>query len=534
MPDTNYISKVTLPSAGTTGITYYLKDEEARSLISGGISFKIVWTATDYGSTTTPSTAKLATIPEGVTVAYNNGANTAVGTLAASADTKAIFYLIYSKTQAGNIDTFDEFVTITNDDTSPVSYFWEKIGDTQVDLSNVVTDVTLNKQSDTAIGSDATFTITQPTVALSTGATAGAGVISVATGISSATASGDSVTALTGLGTPSTATVLTGVKVTTQPTVTLTANTATATGRLKYVEDVTGGSTSPTKVHLSATASDGAVSAGGDSVTAITGLGTPSTGTAVSGISTAKLATTSMTGVQSSTTTASKATVGTATSQTTATGASTASTNNNDFLKGISVQNETLIFGAATLNTQTTSIPNVTFADVTVPIKNASATTVATGSTTSSGSGATIATGSSGTITAVTGYANPTTDTVLGTASTFTVTDPTITISTSGSSGPEVVGDVSDITVSPTYKYMSGSASGTVVGADGTASAVTGYASPTTDTVLGTGSTITVTPSTTNIKATASGANTAWNNKDTVTVLTDSTSVVVTKGGSNA
>lgn len=46
------------------------------------------------------------------------------------------------------------------------------------------------------------------------------------------------------------------------PTVTLTANAATATGRLKYVEDVTGGSTSPEKTHLSATAS-----ASGDNVT---------------------------------------------------------------------------------------------------------------------------------------------------------------------------------------------------------------------------------------------------------------------------
>ena len=50
---------------------------------------------------------------------------------------------------------------------------------------------------------------TQPTVALATGATAGTGVISVATGISSATASGtgvtvgtnDKVTAVTSIGT---------------------------------------------------------------------------------------------------------------------------------------------------------------------------------------------------------------------------------------------------------------------------------------------------------------------------------------------
>ena len=40
-----------------------------------------------------------------------------------------------------------------------------------------------------------------------------------------------------------------------------------------------------------------------------------------------------------------------------------------------------------------------------------------------------------------------------------------------------------------------------------------------------------VTPATTNIKATASGANTAWNNKDSVTVLKSTTDVDVTRGG---
>jgi len=114
----------------------------------------------------------------------------------------------------------------------------------------------------------------------------------------------------------------------------------------------------------------------------------------------------------------------------------------------------------------------------------------------------------------------------LGTASTFNVTDPTITLA-SGTTG--------DITVATgigaaTTRYLSASASGTAVGADGTGDAVTAMGTPTTDTVLGTGSTITVTPTTTYVKATASGANTAWNNKDSVTVLKDTTDVSVTKG----
>lgn len=481
------ISKIKLPS----GNEYDIKDAVAREMISGGISFIISWTATDYASTSAPSAAKLATIPAGAEVAYNSGASTATGTLVASADTKAKFYLIYSKTQAGNIDHFNEYVTVEDGS----DFLWEKIGDTQIDLSNVVTDVSLSKQTDTVIGTDATFTVTQPTIALATDTTSGSGKVQVATGISNAAASGTGVA----WNSKDQKTVLTGVKVTTQPTVTLTANAATGTGRLKYVEDVTGGSTSPTKVHLSATASGGAVSASGDSVTAVTG------------VSTSKLATTTVTGVSGST---NITPVESRSSQTTATGAGTASTTNTDWLKSVSVSNEVLTIGAATMDTQTTYSAGAPRASLAVPTAASSATTVATGSVSASGGGATIATGSSGT------------DTVLGTASSFSVTNPTIAISTSGTTGPEVVGDVSDITVSPTYKYMSGSASGTAIGSDGTA------------TVIGSSSTftvtdpdVTVTPSTTYIKGTASGANTAWNNKDSVTVLKDTTDVNVTKGG---
>lgn len=390
------ISKIVLPS----GNEYDIKDAVARQAIAGGIGFMIVWTQTDWASSTAPDAAKLATIPKDVTVHYNSGANTATGTLVAGESTIGNFYLIYSTTQIGSKDVYNEYVTVSSG-----GYFWEKIGDTEVDLTGVVTDVSINTSghTDTVVGTDATFTITQPTI-------------------------------------------------------TLTANAATGTGRLKYVEDVTGGSTSPTKTHLSASASGGAVSASGDSVTAVTG------------VSTAKLAVTTVTGVSGST---NITPVESRTSQTTADGTGTASTDNADWLKGLSVTGETLTIGAATLDTQTTYSAGAPRASLAVPTAASSATTVATGSTTSSGSGATIATGSSGT------------DTVLGTASTFTVTNPSVTIATGSTGDVEVVSDVSDITVSPTYKYMSGS---------------------------------------------ASGANTAWNNKDSVTVLKSNTTLNVTKG----
>lgn len=418
--NTPVIEKITLPS----GNTYFIADREIRDVVdtlsqtvAGGVSYNVAWDGT--------SEPTVGNIPAGVTVTYDG--QTYTGTMVANNATPGAFYLIKSATQADEKDVYDEYVPVGPDG----SKTWEKIGDTQIDLSNVVTNVSLTKQTDTVIGTDATFTVTQPTI-------------------------------------------------------TLTANAATAAGRLKYVEDVTGGSISPTKVHLGASASGGAVSASGDSVTAITGLGTPTTQSAVKSVTptTKKLATSSVTGVQASTTTASKATAGTA--QTTATGAGTSSTTNTDWLKGVSVSNGVLTIGAATMNTQST--PQYTFSDVTVPIKAASATTVATGATTTTGSGASIVTDVSvgDTFNAVTEYASPTTDTVLGTASTFSVTNPTVTITTNGSIGPEVVGDVDDITVAPTYKYMSGS---------------------------------------------ASGANTQWNNKDSVTVLKDTTDVTTSRGG---
>lgn len=69
------------------------------------------------------------------------------------------------------------------------------------------------------VGTSSTFTITQPTVSLGTNASTAAGRVQVATGISSATASGgsvgwnstDSKTVLTGLGTASTTAVVTEV-----------------------------------------------------------------------------------------------------------------------------------------------------------------------------------------------------------------------------------------------------------------------------------------------------------------------------------
>ena len=447
--NTPIIDRITLPS----GNTYYIADREIRDVvdalsqaIAGGVAYIIAWDGS--------AAPVVANIPAGVVVTYNGTDYT--GTLAANSAQAGAFYLVKSATQAGGaLDKYDEYVPVG--DTG--SKAWEKIGDTQIDLTNVVTGVSLTKQTDTVIGTDATFTITQPTVALSTGATAGTGVISVATGITSVT----------------------------DPSTTLSAEASSATGRAQFVQSV-----STTKI--SANASGGAVSASGDNVTALTGLGTPTTSNVASSVTptTKKLAVTTVTGVSGNTT---PSVVKTRTSQTTADGNGTSSTTNTDWLKGVSVSNGVLTIGAATLDTQTTYSAGEP-SSITIPTAASSATTVATGSVTTTGSGADIVTDVAvgDTVAAVTGYASPTTDTVLGTASSFNVTNPTVTIA-SGSTG--------DVTVATggTTKYMAASTSGTGV-----------------------------TPTTTNIKATASGANTAWNNKDSVTVLKSTTDVSVTKG----
>ena len=445
--NTPVIEKITLPS----GNSYWIADREIRDVvdtlsqtIAGGVSYNVGWDGT--------SEPVVGNIPAGVEVEYQG--TTYTGTLTANNATPGAFYLVKSATQT-DMDVYDEYVPVGESG----SKTWEKIGNTQADLSDLVTAVSLTKQTDTVIGSDATFTITQPTIALATGATAGTGVISVATGITSVT----------------------------DPSTTLSAESSTGTGRAEFIQSV-----STTKI--SASASGGSVSASGDNVTVITGLGTPSTSNVASSVTptTKKLATTTVTGVSGSTT---PDVVKSRTSQTTATGGATASSTNTDWLKGVSVTNKVLTFGAATPTTQTTYSAGEP-SSITIPTAAGSATTVATGAVTTTGSGADVVTDVAvgDTVAAVTGYASPTTDTVVGTASTFNVTAPTVTIA-SGSTG--------DVTVATggTTKYMSASTSGTGV-----------------------------TPTTTNIKATASGANTAWNNKDQVTVLTNATDVDVTKG----
>lgn len=338
------ISRIKLPS----GNYYDIKDAVARQMIAGGVSFIIAWNGT--------SAPVVADIPAGVVVKYNGTNYT--GTLAASADTIGKFYLVKSSTNVETLDVYDEYATI---ETGASSYAWEKIGDTQLDLGNLgelayEDNVIFNKgfgdnvlgeattftagsssvsfgthTTKSAIGSNATFTVTQPSVtvtptttnikATASGAAVGAdgtdtfvksypGAISklvtdtvpnvtsagsastwgfamgsgndaetliisgangsaptlgtaktVATGALASNGGGSSV--MTGLGTASTGSALTGVKVTTQPTISLSTGASAGAGVISVATGID-----------SASASGGAVAFNNkDAVTAITGLG---------------------------------------------------------------------------------------------------------------------------------------------------------------------------------------------------------------------------------------------------------------------
>ena len=536
------ISKIKLPS----GNVYDIKDAVARQMISGGVSFLVAW---DGSSTPDP-----AAIPAGVKVVYND--TTYTGTLSADDAQAGAFYLVHSSTvtSEGPLDVYDEYVPVG----SGSEKYWEKIGDTQVDLSNVVTNVTLNKSTTSVIGSNATLTTTK--------------LYGEASGTNVSWDSKDQVTAVTGFNSKDQKAAVTGFNNKDQVSAVTGFNS-------KDQKTVLTKHVTADKTYIKASAS-GANTAWNskDQKTAVTGY-TPNTATldtedfvtSVTATSDKKLVTTSVTGVQSSTTTASKATQGT--SQTTADGTDTrkdanasvlpadasANPSANDYiLRRIGVNDEVLIIGSVELDTQTTT--QYTFSDVTVPIKAASATTVATGATDAAGTGSSIVTGvtvgttapayvpssSEDSLTVVTGLGTPSTANVIGASSTFTITQPTVALATDETSATGRVQVATDVSAqsNDTATVVGTSATfttDTVVGTDATfttANVVGASATFTTDTVIGTDSTFTVTDPAVYLSAGNLGdvtvATGAFTSKDQKTVLDNGTSITTTFGGEGA
>lgn len=287
MPD---ISKIKLPS----GNIYDIKDAVAREMISGGITYNIAWDGA--------SEPDVTLIPAGIVVTYEEVEYT--GTLSANNAQPGSFYLVKSSTDPSSetLDIYDEYVPIG----ATGSKTWEKIGDTKIDLSDVVTGVTLSKQTSNVLGSGTIITVTPSTTYL--GATASG----------TAVGADGTVAAITGFGTHSTDTFVKSVSAetnkklvtTTIPNVTgnttVTANKSTWTftmgsGDAAETLIIGGGNGSDvtatnTTLGTAITAATGATAANGsgdaivtgvtigESAAALTALGTPTTSNVLTGV----------------------------------------------------------------------------------------------------------------------------------------------------------------------------------------------------------------------------------------------------------
>lgn len=433
MPD---ISKIRLPGSNTD---YNIKDTIARNMISGGITFEIVWTATDYASSTAPDATKLSTIPAGVHVAYNNGASQATGTLTASADTKAKFYLIYSKTQIGDLDVFDEYVTIE----SGTSYSWEKIGDTRIDLSNVVTGVTLNKTKDTVLGTGTSFTNSTSAVTFSGGAsdvvlgegttfalTNGAVTVTPTTTNVKATASGGGAA----WNSKDQKTVVTGYTIAAANKDTFVKSVSAETNKNLVTTSITPTDGTETVSKVTKTASKLVTTSipnvtGNTSVTIpnVTSAGSASTWSFAMGDTTETAETLIISGANSTAPTLGNALTATNTTLGTAITAATGSVDSS--------------------GTGSDVVTAVTISDKTVA-KQGSAVTVATGATATDGTGDAVVTGVTigESADAIISLPDPSTATVIGSSATLTNTQPTVQLATGATAGTGVISVATGIT----------------------------------------------------------------------------------------
>ena len=268
------IEKITLPS----GNTYFIADREIRNVVdalsqtvAGGVSYIVAWDGT--------AEPTVGNIPAGVKVSYSGTEYT--GTLVANNATPGAFYLIKSATQVDSKDIYDEYVPVGPDGNKS----WEKIGDTQLDLTNVIKNVTLTKQTDTVIGTDATFntssvasSVTPTTQKLATSSITG--VQSSTTTASKATAATSQTTA-TGAGTTSTTNTdwLKGVSVSNGVLSIGAATMDTQTTTQQTFTDVT----VPIKATKATTVATGSVTTSGSGASVVTDVAVGDTVSAVTG-----------------------------------------------------------------------------------------------------------------------------------------------------------------------------------------------------------------------------------------------------------
>ena len=276
------ISQIKLPS----GNVYNIKDATARQMLSNGVSFVIAWKGN--------AQPVVADIPAGVTVTYNGTDYT--GTKTAASANKGAFYMVYSPTQIADdtMDIYDEYAVVnTGTEQSPV-YVWEKFGDTRINIADL--GALAYKDNVSQSGMD-TFVKSYPG-ATSKMATTNVSEVShtskkmQTTPVPNVASAGSAATWAFAMGTDNTGSggadesetlIISGAN---GAAPTLGTPITAATGNLVATSETSnvGDSLVAAVTETSKTVATGSLDANGGGASVMTGLGTPTTAQAVTGI----------------------------------------------------------------------------------------------------------------------------------------------------------------------------------------------------------------------------------------------------------
>ena len=298
---------VTVPTVSKT--TKYIK-----ATASNGSTDVALGEATTFTTTVTPTTTNIKATASGTAVGANGTANAITGFGAHATDTALGANATFSV--SGGTATTSKLVTttvknptvtavsipnVTNAGAKGTAASWNAtVTNGVLEFSWTANTPTTPPTLGTALSASS---VTTSNVTVATGSVASTGTGSaVATGVSAisvAVDDADEVEAITALGTPTTAVALTGVKVTTQPTIALATGATSGTGVISVATGITSATTTagtndrvsvvtgaPTITLAAGTSTDG--TAVGDTVTigsttaALTG-GTASVSGTVSG-----------------------------------------------------------------------------------------------------------------------------------------------------------------------------------------------------------------------------------------------------------
>lgn len=366
MADTiNYISSIKLPGSTTE---YKIKD-------NSGLADRIS-TLEQAGHLSIVISTNAATTPKDVS--WKSGSTTITGTLVAADATMAKIYFVPSST--GTKDIYAEYITVHSGST----YAWEKIGNTDIDLSSYATKDTATSQDGNhthgITGSVAIKTYTKNTTKLTASAEQGAVTLST-------------TSVVTGVKTTKKAL---GTNATFQTTVTPNTTKLKVNGTGNFAFS-TASKTVVTGVALSG--SGVALGTGATFTTTVTprkmGMSASAKDTAVSGTTSVFISSVSSNRSQLALTTVAPAVSnGTASRITSNAEVKSSSINSWDagsFTASVSGECLTLDFTAPTLSYSLVTATNTAYSSVTVA-KAGTGVTVATGSVDANGKGATIST----------------------------------------------------------------------------------------------------------------------------------------------